>query len=258
MLILISPSKTSELHPIPPVNYTQPRFIKDASFLMDVLKSKSQDDIQKMMHLSDKLTIQTHQWIQNLKSHPKYPDARCAVFHYKGEVYVGLNALAWDDQDIQFAQNNLRILSALYGILRPLDLVQLYRLEMGAKIQIPEARSLYAFWSDKITDSIKKDLQLTNGRMIVNLASDEYYKCIKSKSLNVPVVQVEFYERRKGKAVFISFSAKKARGLMAHYIIKNRVEDITALLEFNYEGYVYEKSISTMEKLVFVKESTSG
>ncbi len=255
MLILLSPSKTSDPEPFSLENSTYPVFMKEISELTKILQNKSKEEIKSLLKISDKLTDQSWLWIQSLNSNYTLQNSRCAIYNFTGEVYVGLNAKGMNNDDIEFAQQHLRILSGLYGVLRPLDLVQLYRLEMATKLLTVHGKNLYRFWGDKITTSINADLQATNSEILVNLASDEYFKSINVKKLKAHVVTVDFFELKNDKNVFVSFNAKKARGIMANFIIKHKILTFDGLLNFNYGGYSLDNyNQNERSHLIFVKK----
>ena len=256
MLFVLSPSKTSDPNPIYVDNYTMPLFRSEINYLIDILQNKTKEEIQSWMQISNKLADQTYLWIESLSKDLNIKNSRCAIFNFTGEVYLGINPQSWSDEDTKFAQNHCRILSGLYGILRPLDLMQLYRLEMATKFVNENGKNLYHFWGDKITHALNADLKAANTDILVNLASQEYFKSINLKMLKAKVVNVNFFEIKKDKKIFISFSAKKARGLMASYIVKNRILTFEQLLDFNLEGYKLDNfDEKNNTHITFVKSS---
>ncbi len=255
MLILLSPSKTSAPTNLIKDNYTLPVFKSETSELIRILQTKSIKEIQALMNISDKLTDQTCKWIESLSLYNHSLHARCAIYNFKGEVYVALNAETMDEGDISFAQNHLRILSGLYGVLKPMDLIQLYRLEMATRLETESGKNLYQFWGDKITLFLNNELETMGSNILINLASEEYFKSVNLKLLRAFVISVDFYEIKQGKKAFVSFSAKKARGLLAAYIIKNRILNFDGLLDFNEEGYVVDNFIQNKNgHITFVKQ----
>ena len=255
MIIVVSPAKTLDYEtPLPTKEFSEPDFLSEASVLIDVLKGKTNEEVKDLMKLSDKLTelnVERYkQWSQ-----PFSPDnARPGIFAFKGDVYVGLDAQSFNDADIQFAQNHLRILSGLYGVLRPLDLMQPYRLEMGTKLKTDTGKNLYEFWGSKISDSLNNDHQEGEGRELINLASNEYFSAIDKKNLDSEIITPAFYDWKNGKYKMISFYAKKARGMMAAWIIKNRITSSQKLESFDVAGYMYSPEMSESNKPAFIRQ----
>ena len=255
MVIILSPSKTSEVESYRYEHSTFPEFNAETEVLIQILKAKSKDEIKTLMSLSDKLTDHTFALIDALSIDYSTSDTRSAIFNFKGEVYTGLNALSFTKDDLLYAQNHLRILSGLYGILRPLDLIKTYRLEMGTRLKTPKGSNLYHFWDQKITDFIIQTIMDSESRFLLNLASDEYAKCLQFKDVQAKIIQPEFFDFKNGKKVFISFNAKKARGLMAAFVIKNKIVHPEKLTGFNLEGYFFDKTSSDDSTLVFLKKA---
>jgi len=253
MLTVLSPSKTTDPTPIKLHHKTIPFFTKETAQLTDLLKKMSAFDLMKLMSVSEKLAEQTYQKIKDLKKENDELSGKAAIMMFKGEVYTGLKAEQMDDDDLNFAQNHLRILSGLYGSLRPLDLIQEYRLEMGTRLNTNKGSNLYQFWGDKITKSIQIDLQSSGSDYLLNLASDEYFKSLKPKQLRSKIISVEFYDVKDGKKTFISFNAKKARGMMANFIVKNRINEPEAVHTFNIDGYTFDKNTSTDIQYTFIR-----
>lgn len=254
MLTILSPSKTTDPSPILLHQATVPIFIKETSQLMAVLKKMNIDDLKTLMSVSDKLAEQTYQKFQNFNNTKDNPTAKAAILTFKGEVYTGLEAYKMSEEDLNFAQHHLRILSGLYGSLRPLDLIREYRLEMGTRLTNTKGTNLYQFWRDKIAASIQKDLQQTGNNYLINLASDEYFKSLHRDSLQASVIQIDFFDIKNGKLTFISFNAKKARGMMANYIIKNRINEPEAIKAFNLDGYIFDNKQSTDKLYTFIRQ----
>ncbi len=252
MKIVISPAKKLDYNSaIPTQKYTNSNFLQEAAVLNNTLKEKSPNEIAKLMHLSDKLADlnwqRYNQW--NLPFTPK--NARQAVFAFKGTVYEGLDAYTLSESKIDQLQDKLRILSGMYGILKPLDLMQAYRLEMGTKLQVNTHKNLYEFWNDKLTNALNSELN--NEEIFVNLASNEYFKSIQAKKIKVPIITPIFKDYKNGKLKIISFYAKKARGLMVRYIIDNNIDTVTDLKGFNYANYAFDSKLSTQTNLVFTR-----
>ena len=255
MLILISPAKTLDFDsPAPTSVFSQPDMLDHSEQLIDVLSTKSPDEIEKMMKISAKLAQlnvdRYHTWTRPFDK----DNAKQALFAFQGDVYTGLAAEQLNEADLEYAQNNLRILSGLYGVLRPLDLMQPYRLEMGTKLANDRGQNLYQFWGDLITDSINEHLTKTNKNLVLNLASNEYFKSVKIESLKADIVTPVFKDWKNDQYKMISFFAKKARGLMSAWVIKNRVEDLDQLTSFNVDGYQFSPNDSDALNPVFVRK----
>jgi uncharacterized protein len=180
-------------------------------------------------------------------------NSKQAFFAYRGDVYVGLDSEKFNAEDLQFAQVHIRIISGLYGILRPLDLIQEYRLEMGIKIKIGRKKDLYDFWKEKVTISLRDAIQKSGSEFLVNLASDEYFNVLDLKKLKTQIIKIQFREYKDNKLQFVSFNAKKARGSMARYIIKNRINETESLKGFDYDGYYYDEKISKENEFWFIR-----
>jgi len=251
MLLVLSPAKTLDFDTPCDKEASYPKFQKEALELIGVLKEKSPEEIQNLMDLSEHLAeLNAHRY-QKFAKAKNTKRAKQAVYAFKGDVYIGLEAEDLSDEDLLYAQDHLRILSGLYGILKPLDLIQPYRLEMGTRLAFDDYRTLYTYWADKLSHELNKQSKKLKDKTLVNLASQEYFKAIDQKALKMNVVDVEFLDNKNGQYKIISFFAKKARGLMAQYIIKNRVETIEGLQGFDYEGYLYSSEDSSDHKLVF-------
>jgi cytoplasmic iron level regulating protein YaaA (DUF328/UPF0246 family) len=252
MLTLISPAKTLDFE-TPAVTdvYTQGEFLEHSAELIDQLKLQSPNDISDLMKLSSKLSelnVQRyHDWC--LPFHQE--NAKTAVLAFKGDVYTGLNAESFTEENFSYAQSHLGILSGLYGLLRPLDLIQPYRLEMGTKFSNSRGANLYTFWGSIITDAINQRLALTSSKILLNLASNEYFKAVKTKELKAELITPVFKDEKNGQYKIISFYAKKARGLMAAYIIKNKVSSVKQLCEFDVAGYRFVAAESNAQILTF-------
>ena len=252
MLILISPAKTLDYQsPLATDRYTQPELLDHAQQLIREARKLSAPQIAKLMGISDKLAdlnaTRFHDW------HPDFTpqNARQAILAFKGDVYTGLQAEAFSDADFDFAQQHLRMLSGLYGVLRPLDLMQPYRLEMGIRLENKKGKDLYQFWGDTITSKLNEALKAQGDDIVINLASDEYFKSVKPKLLKGDIIKPVFLDEKNGKFKVISFYAKKARGLMSRYIIENRLTKPEQLTGFNSEGYFFDGDASTTGELVF-------
>jgi hypothetical protein len=252
MKIVISPAKSLDFETeLPTKEYTSSRFLKESKIINKVIKQKSPKELSELMSISDALAELNWQRNKKWKTPFSPENARPAVYAFAGDVYIGLDANTIPLEKIAHLQERLRILSGLYGILKPLDLIQPYRLEMGTKMAIGESKNLYDFWKKKVTDSLNKELK--KGELFINLASNEYFSAVDVKKLKVPVITPEFMDYKHGKLKMISFFAKKARGLMVRYIIDTDAETIDDLKGFNYEGYRFDATLSKGNKLVFTR-----
>jgi uncharacterized protein len=255
MLMVISPAKKLDVEsPSTVKKNTQPLLLPDAEQLIDELKRLAPQEVSSLMHISDKLGTLNYDRYQEWQL-PFTPDnAKQAIFTFKGDVYVGLDAESFSKGELDFAQQHLSILSGLYGVLRPLDLMQAYRLEMGTRFENVRGNNLYAFWGDKITQQLNEQLKKNNSQTLVNLASTEYFKSVDISSLNANIVTPIFKDQKNGVYKIISFYAKKARGLMAAYAIKNGITDAKGLKQFAVDGYTYQADQSNDKEWVFTRE----
>lgn len=252
MKIVISPAKSLNFESqLPTKSFTEPQFLKEANTIQKTLKKKKPKQLMDLMSISEKLADLN--WERNqVWETPFTPEnARPAIFAFDGEVYTGLDAYSLTPDKIEILQNKLRILSGLYGLLKPLDLMQAYRLEMGTSIAIGSKKNLYEFWKKTITKSLNEELN--KDELFLNLASNEYFSAVDAKTLKVPVITPEFKDYKDGKLKMISFFAKKARGLMVRYIIDSNAETIEDLKGFNYEGYAFDANLSKGNTLVFTR-----
>ena len=253
MLVTISPAKTLDYESVlPELNTTHFPFPDDAQILIDELRTKSVDDIKSLMKLSDKLSELNVQRYKDWSLPMTADNARPAAFAFKGDVYLGLDIASFSDDDLAYAQERLCILSGLYGLLRPLDLIQPYRLEMGTRLANSRGKNLYEFWGTQVSEALNSRFE--EKEILVNLASNEYSKAINKKALDLDVVTPNFLDCKKGNYKVISFYAKRARGYMAAWILKNRVKDVETLNNFNVEGYVYCEERSTEKAPVFMRD----
>jgi cytoplasmic iron level regulating protein YaaA (DUF328/UPF0246 family) len=254
MLTLISPAKTLDFDtPLQTGDFSQPSQLTQSRKLIRRLREFGNDDLARLMSISDKLADLNRQRFKQWKTPFKPENSRQALFAFKGDVYIGLDAYSLDQEAIDFAQQHLRILSGLYGILRPLDLMQAYRLEMGTRLDTESGKNLYQFWDDRITKILNQELKQSGADTLVNLASNEYFKSVKPKLLKADIVTPTFREYRNGEYVFISCLAKKARGLMARYLIDNRIDEPQARKDFDSEGYGFDASLSSHDEWVFTR-----
>lgn len=244
MKILISPAKSLDFkRTLPTAANSQPAFLEEAVALNAALRSKKPADIQKLMGISEKLATLNWERNQNFNTPFNAGNARPAVFAFNGDVYSGLDAYTMNDATLQTAQQNLRILSGLYGILKPLDLMQPYRLEMGTSFGINESNSLYGFWKERLTAHVKSEL--APSELVVNLASKEYASAINFNSLESPVIHPIFKDFKNGKLKIISFFAKKARGTMSRFLLDTNANQLEDILAFSADGYAYSESETT-------------
>jgi len=255
MLIVVSPAKKLDYEtPSPTQKFTQSTLLDHSQELINCCVKLSPADLSSLMGISDQLAglnaARFGEW-----SLPFTTDnAKQAVLAFSGDVYTGLQAYKFDDASFDFAQQHLRILSGLYGLLKPLDLVQAYRLEMGTKLDNDRGANLYQFWGDIITDHLNKALAEQGDDILINLASNEYFKSVKKKSLQANIITPAFKDWKNGQYKMISFYAKKARGLMANYIIENKISQINDLKQFNSAGYEYSESLSKVNDWVFTRK----
>ena len=255
MLMVISPAKTLDYDTPPAIEQsTQPRFVEHSVELIDVLREKSPQDIAKLMSLSDKLASLNVARYGSWERESTPQNAKQALLAFKGDVYTGLNAEDFSTDDFAFAQQHLRMLSGLYGLLRPLDLMQPYRLEMGTKLVNPRGKDLYTFWGERISQWLNEDLEAQGDQVLLNLASQEYFGAVKPKALTARVIDTVFKDQKNGQYKIISFYAKKARGLMARYVIKERLQDPEGLKDFNLDGYRFDPASSSENQLVFLRD----
>ncbi len=253
MLMLISPAKSLDMQAtFPSVNATQARLLDDSQQLIDQLQELTPDDIQELMGVSEKLANLNYQRFQEwsqLDSAIQCP----ALYAFQGDVYQGLGADSLAVDEVEFAQQHLRILSGLYGLLQPLDQMQAYRLEMGTKLDNVRGANLYAFWGDKISELIKHDMVACQAVELVNLASNEYFKSVNPKLIGHEVITPVFKDYKNGKYKIISFYAKKARGMMVRYAVQNKITQAEGLKSFSSDGYCFEESLSTAKQWVFIR-----
>lgn len=256
MQILLSPAKSLDfIQPAPTAHYTEARLLSESAQLIQQLQQLQATEISQLMGVSEKIATlnleRFHAWHT-----PFTPqNAKQAIFAFNGEVYAGLAAAHLSPASLTYLQKNLRILSGLYGVLRPLDLIQPYRLEMGTRLNTSQGAHLYAFWGNKLTELLNQDSLEHNHTYLINLASEEYFKSIVVKSLVLPVITPIFQDEKNGEYKVISFYAKRARGLMARFLAENQADAVEALLDFSLEGYTYAPEKSTPNKPLFRRAS---
>lgn len=254
MLAVVSPAKNLDYESdLPELNVTQPRLLDNAEELVKVCRQLSPQQLGSLMKISDKLAglnaARFEQWQRPFNE----DNARPAMYAFNGDVYTGLDAASLNSEAIDTAQKQLRILSGLYGVLRPLDLMQPYRLEMGSKLDNPKGKNLYEYWGDTITQMLNDDLAELGSSTLVNLASNEYFSAVKPKALNADIITPVFKDEKNGQYKVISFYAKKARGLMARFILNQKPKSVSDLKEFDANGYSFNEAMSSDKQLVFCR-----
>ncbi|WP_444997588.1 peroxide stress protein YaaA [Aliikangiella sp. IMCC44359] len=255
MITVISPAKSLDFEgPLATKQKSQPQFLAQSEQLIKQLKKLAPQDIASLMKLSDKLAVLNFDRFQDFSPPFTLDNARQAILAFKGDVYQGLDANTFNAGDFKYAQKHLRILSGLYGVLRPLDLIQAYRLEMGTKFENNAGKNLYAFWDNQLNQFIQKELSKHQQPILVNLASNEYFKAVKSKELTQRIITPTFKDYKNGQFKMISFFAKRARGLMSRFIIQNQLDTPAALKDFNLDGYYFDKKTSTENELIFLRD----
>lgn len=252
MITLLSPAKSLNYDKVDAPR-TQPRFKDDTMELVSIMKKKKAGDLRKLMSISEKLADLNVQRFQDFEKSHNVKNSKQAMFAFTGDVYQGLEADTFSEEEIQFAQDHVRMLSGLYGLLRPLDVMQPYRLEMGTKLKTQKGKNLYEFWGSSIASMITKDLKKVKSKVIINLASQEYFKAVDTDALDADIYDIHFREYRGDELKFISFNAKKARGFMTQYIVKKRVSQPEDLKAFDLEGYTFAPDLSTEKSLFFIR-----
>lgn len=254
MIVLLSPSKTLDMKTsAPTAEYTIPALLDESELLIEALRKLKPKDISKLMTVSDSIASLNAKRFKAFTT-PFTPDnAKQAMFAFKGDVYTGLDAKSLSPEAVEFAQKNIRILSGLYGLLRPLDLMQAYRLEMKTRLHNPRGKDLYHFWDSRITDQINIALEETGSRTVINLASEEYFKAVQQKPLNANIITPQFKEKKKKGYVMIGLFAKKARGMMARYIAAHNITNPETLHFFAEDGYRWNASLSKRNIPVFTR-----
>ena len=254
MLSVISPAKTLDFETPPTTqDVTQPDFLDDSQALIDILRDYSPQQISDLMGISDKLAGLNAARFADWQPPFSLANAKPAAQAFQGDVYTGLEADTFSDKDNRYAQQHLRILSGLYGLLRPLDLIQPYRLEMGTKLANPAGKDLYAYWKPTLTSALNDAIAASGSKVLVNLASNEYFKAVDAKQLDARIITPVFKDEKNGTFKIISFYAKKARGLMSAWIIRQQVNDPEALKDFDVAGYQFDPAASQGDTLVFTR-----
>jgi len=252
MLLVISPAKTLDLTPVPDVPFTRPVFAKDTAELAEVTRTLSRGDLRRLMDISDNLAALNVDRFQDFK--PRARKGVQAAFAFAGDVYEGLRARELDSDALDYAQSHLRILSGMYGLLRPLDCIQPYRLEMGVRLKTARGATLYDFWGDRIAKALNKEAAGHADPTLVNLASQEYFGAVDARPLKLPVLNSAFKDEKEGRARVLAFFAKKARGAMARFAIDERLDSAEGLKDFTGMGYRYRKALSSPREWVFTRK----
>ncbi len=250
MLLILSSAKTLVFDDdltVPEI--TQPIYQEDANFLVNSIQTFSSEQLEKILGVSESLANLNYQRFQSFNISQK----RASILAYRGDVFKQLELEKFKDKDYLFAQNHLRLISGLYGILRPLDEMSAYRLEMNTRLKTEKVDNLYQFWTKKVTQRLNNELQEHKTKVLLNLASDEYSRIIDSKQFNYPMLKVSFREMRNGKLKTIGITAKKSRGLMTNWIIQNQVDDPSELKDYSGLGYHYDESLSNKKEIIFIK-----
>ncbi len=253
MLIILSPSKTLDLSPSPLQTATQPVFQKELKTLVKIMRRFSAPKIAELMEVSDKIAELNQERYQNFSDTFDPSNSKQALLTFKGDVYLGFDLEKYSETEFEYTQTHLRILSGLYGLLKPLDYIQPYRLEMGIGLENPKGKNLYEFWGDKITKELNDSLKNFAEKTLVNLASQEYFAAVMPKKLKGKLITIHFKELRNGKLQVISFNAKKARGKMANYAIQNHITEAESLKGYTEDGYIFHPAYSNETEWVFVK-----
>ena len=255
MLMVISPAKTLDYTTAPATDqFSLPEHLDEASILIEQLKQMPPQDIAQLMKVSDKIASLNATRFNEWQADFTPENAKQALLAFKGDVYTGLDADSFSAAEFDFAQQHLRILSGLYGLLKPLDLMQPYRLEMGTRLANQRGKNLYEFWGEQITEWLNAALAEQDSKFLLNLASNEYFSAVKPKLLKAQIIETEFRDLKNGEYKIISFYAKKARGLMARYVIQQKITELEAVKQFDSDGYYFSAERSTPTKLVFLRD----
>lgn len=254
MLVVVSPAKKLDMAPLCDVASTQPVFQEAAVELAGLARKLSATKLKKMMQISDTLAELNVGRFQKFGS----MERKAAAFAFAGDTYQGLEAASLEDDELAWAQDHLRILSGLYGVLRPLDEIEPYRLEMGSRMATPRGKTLYQYWGSQIAEALNHQAEQTGSEVLVNCASQEYFGAVDKTALTLPVITPVFEERQGSEAKIISFFAKRARGAMARFIIQNRIKHARDLKQFDMGGYVFDESSSSNDAMVFLRETVDA
>ena len=253
MLMVVSPAKSLDYEPLELSIASRPRFKEKTTELTGILKTKSAAELSDLMHISENLAVENARRYQRFGKRLKKEEKKQALFAFNGHVYQGMQVEDFSEEDLEFTQKHLRILSGLYGLLRPMDKIQAYRLEMGTKLANAHGKNLYEFWNSDITKLLNKDLKAQGDQVLINLASQEYFKAIKSKEVKGTIIHIHFKELRGDKYKIISFNAKVARGQMARFIIKNRLSQAEQIKSFQENNYLFNPNLSDEQNWVFTR-----
>lgn len=257
MLVVLSPAKKLDFNSVgsEDIPATKPRHLKYTSELIDVMKKQSPAELGKLMKLSDALAKLNHQRYQDFSTSFTRKNSRQAVLAFSGDTYIGLGAGQFSDEDFQYAQDHLRILSGLYGVLRPLDLIQPYRLEMGTRLKNSRGSNLYEFWGDELAKSLNKSLKACDSRFLLNCSSNEYFQVVKADSLQAEVINPVFKQVKNGEARMLGMMAKRARGALANFLVKNQIDKPEYLKDFRADGYRFQKNLSSDTQFEFHRKA---
>ena len=251
MLVVVSPAKKLDMSPLTDVAVSQPRFPDDANKLAKAADCLTIQGLRDLMHLSEPLAKLNKTRFSEFGEQEK----KAAVFAFAGDTYQGFEAATINEDALRWAQDHLRILSGLYGLLRPLDEIEPYRLEMGSRLKVGNKSSLYEYWGDRIAAELNQDAEKADSEVLVNCASQEYFGAVDLKKLSLRVITPQFYEQHEKGPRIVSFYAKLARGSMARYIVENRIKSVDALQDFTVGGYVFQPDMSSVDKPVFLRAS---
>ena len=252
MKILLSPAKSLNFKSVLPTEiHSEPCFLKEANFLNSILKSKKPAEISELMHISSSLGELNYERFQEWSSSPNKVNARQAIYAFSGDVYKGIDSYSIENDKIDFMQNSIRILSGHYGLLRPLDLIQPHRLEMGTKMSFKDYKNLYDYWKKQVSLELNKEL--SKDEVVLNLASNEYFKVIDTKVIDSSIYSANFKQFRDGDFKTIAIYSKKARGLMTRFIVDNQIDSIDDIKSFNYDGYIFHEGMSKDKDFVFTR-----
>jgi uncharacterized protein len=253
MIVLLSPSKNLHNVPVASHRHSLPRMPEESLELITSLRKLKPSALQKLMDINDQLARLNYNRYQAYTWPHTAENATAAIYTFRGEVYQGFDANTMTKVQAEQADKNVRILSGLYGVLRPLDLIQPYRLEMSTELKVGKAKNLYQYWGHKITDLLHEDIAATKSKEVINLASQEYMAAVDQSGLNAPVTDIQFLEDRNGKLQFLSYNAKRSRGWMARYIVDHKINHSSALKGFDVQGYTYREELSDAKKMVFIR-----
>ena len=252
MKILLSPAKSLDYKSdLPTLKTSEGCFLNEAQYLNNILKEKSPKELSELMNISSSLGELNYQRNNSWSLPFSQKNARQSIYAFSGDVYRGLDSYTVEEDKIDFMQNSVRIISGLYGLLKPLDLIQPYRLEMGTKMQVGDNKNLYEYWRQKITSQLNKEL--ADDEPVLNLASNEYFKAIDSKVVKTDIYTANFKQLKNGEYKTIAIFSKKARGMMTRFIIDNNITDINELKSFNYDGYLFHESLSSKNEFIFTR-----